>query len=176
MVRWSDADDAMATLARERGRALVGYAFLLCGDLREAEDLVQEALARTFARSRRIDPEAVEGYVRRVILSVFIDAHRRRRLWAGARHLLVREDQQPGPKTADGVDLRDALAQLPPQQRACVVLRYYEDLTVADVAARMGLGVGTVKRYLSLAVRRLETILGPVDQVQDVTVVEGGSR
>ena len=51
--RWQQrADDAMATLARERGKALTGYAFLLTGDLRDAEDLVQDALVKTFVRRR----------------------------------------------------------------------------------------------------------------------------
>ena len=59
-------------------------------------------------------------------------------------------------------DVTAALAGLPAEQRAAVVLRYYEDLTVPEVADRMGLGEGTVKRYLSLATRRLEDRLGPV--------------
>jgi len=61
------------------------------------------------------------------------------------------------------LDLRAALRDLAPQERAVVVLRFYEDLTVPDVADRMGLAEGTVKRYLSNALHRLGARLGPVD-------------
>ena len=55
-----------------------------------------------------------------------------------------------------------ALAALAPQQRICVVLRYYDDLTVPEIADRLSLAEGTVKRYLSLAVHRMEALLGPL--------------
>ncbi|HMO11267.1 MAG TPA: sigma-70 family RNA polymerase sigma factor, partial [Actinotalea sp.] len=88
----------------------------------------------------------------------------RRRLWHRAAPLLA--DRGPGrdPGTAAGerVDLRAAMAELTPQERAAVVLRYYSDLTVPEVAREMGLAEGTVKRYLSSAVHKLESQLGPV--------------
>lgn len=158
------ADDAMATLARERGRALTGYAYLLTGDLGDAEDLVQDALVRTFLRGHHVDPLAAESYVRRAVLTIYIDGYRRRRRWDGVRHLLVRAERHEGTDddAAARVDVAAALGSLPPQQRACVVLRYYDDLTVPEIATRLGLADGTVKRYLSLAVRRLEGLLGPL--------------
>jgi len=78
--RWQQrADDAMATLARERGKALTGYAFLLTGDLRDAEDLVQDALVKTFVRRRSgLELGSAEGYLRRTILTTYIDGYRRR--------------------------------------------------------------------------------------------------
>src|SRR5665647_2626134 len=158
------ADDALVTLARDRWTILTGYAFLLTGDRQEAEDLVQEALVRTFARSRSINPAAMEGYVRRAILTVYIDGHRRRRRWRDRMHLLVPPQAHDGPDAAvgQGIEVRDALAALPRQQRACVVLRFYDELSIQEVADTLGLGVGTVKRYLSLAMRHLEAQLGPV--------------
>jgi DNA-directed RNA polymerase specialized sigma24 family protein len=73
-------DEAVAALARERGRALVGYAYLLTGNLRDAEDLVQDALVKTMVRARSgVDLDAAEAYVRRAVLTTFVDGHRRLR-------------------------------------------------------------------------------------------------
>ena len=170
------SDEAMASLARQRGRALTGYAYLLTGDLRDAEDLVQDALVKTFLRPRAVDPLAAEGYVRRAILTTYIDGHRRRRRWDGLRHLLARDESHAGPEdlTSQRVDVQRALRTLPPQQRACVVLRFYEDLTAREIGERLGLGEGTVKRYLSIAVGRMEGLLGPLppSQADDVVLVQ----
>lgn len=158
------ADDVMAVLARERGRALTAYAYLLTGNMRDAEDLVQDALVKAFVRSRALDVPSAEGYVRRTMLTTYVDGYRRRRQWDRVRHLLARGEHADGP--AEQVDARHdvqaALDQLSPQQRACVVLRYYDDLAVPDIAERLGLAPGTVKRYLSVAVGRLGGILGPL--------------
>jgi len=175
------ADDALVTLARDRWTILTGYAFLLTGDRQEAEDLVQEALVRTFARSRSINPAAMEGYVRRAILTVYIDGHRRRRRWRDRMHLLVPPQAHDGPDAAvgQGIEVRDALAALPRQQRACVVLRFYDELSIQEVADTLGLGVGTVKRYLSLAMRHLEAQLGPVRPAEvgaETVMIQGDKR
>ncbi|GAA3800487.1 RNA polymerase sigma factor [Cellulomonas soli] len=167
----------MAVLASERGAALTAYAYLLTGDLRDAEDLVQDALVKTFVRGRSLEISSVEGYVRTAILTTWIDTYRRRRQWLRVRHLMVRGERQEGPADEVGArnDVRAALHLLAPQQRACVVLRYYDDLTVAEIADRMGLADGTVKRYLSLAVGRLETLLGPLaPPLADRTVLVNG--
>lgn len=168
------ADAAMADLARDRGRALKAYAYLLTGDLGDAEDLVQDALIKTFLRPGTVEPVAAEGYVRRAILTTYIDGYRRRHRWGAVRHLLVRTEHQEGPEEVSShrVDVQVALRTLPPQQRACVVLRYYDDLTAAEIADRLGLGVGTVKRYLSLAVHRMETLLGPLQESPETVLVE----
>jgi RNA polymerase sigma factor (sigma-70 family) len=175
------SDEVMAVLARERGAALNAYAYLLTGDLRDAEDLVQDALVKTFVRGRHLELASAEGYVRTAILTTWIDTYRRRRQWERVRHLLVRGDRQDGPADDVGArsDVRAALGRLAPRQRACVVLRYYDDLTVGEIADRLGLADGTVKRYLSVAVGRLETLLGPLDEpVTDSTVLvnEGDLR
>src|SRR5659263_378344 len=105
--RWQQrADDAMATLARERGKALTGYAYLLTGDLRDAEDLVQDALVKTFVRRRSgLELGSAEGYLHRTILTTYIDGYRRRRRWEDLRHLLARPRpgarRLPGPPGAD---------------------------------------------------------------------------
>jgi RNA polymerase sigma-70 factor (ECF subfamily) len=179
------ADAAMSTLARERGKALTGYAYLLTGDLAAAEDLVQDALIKTFLRRRTaLVVDAAEGYVRRAILTTFIDDGRRRRRWDERRHLLAREETADGAEASvtEHADVQAALRALSPQQRACVVLRFYDDLTVPEIADRLGLAAGTVKRYLSLAMAHLEGLLGPVahapDDADDVApvIVEGAPR
>lgn len=160
-------DQEVAALARERGRALVGYAYLLTGSVRDAEDLVQDALVKTMLRSRSgLDLDVAEAYVRRTVLTTFVDGHRRLRRWRDAVPRLGHESTVPVPDTADRVsaqvDVRAALSTLPRRERACVVLRYYDDLPVADIAETLGVSVGSVKRYLSTGTRRLEGLLGPV--------------
>jgi RNA polymerase sigma-70 factor (ECF subfamily) len=158
-------DAAVEELLATRGRALTGYAYLLCGNVHEAEDLVQDALVKTFARLRAgTELHAAEAYCRRAVLTLYLDRWRRRARWAGRLPAAAGPETTEGPETGvvERADVMAALAGLPAQQRAAVVLRYYEDLTVPEVADRMGLGEGTVKRYLSLATRRLEDRLGPV--------------
>ena len=162
MAAW---EDGLTVLVRERGPALVGYAFLLCGDRRLAEDLVQDALVKTFTRASA--PTSPEAYVRRAILTTYIDGFRRRRRWEAVRHLVHPDDDAAGPEplVTDRVDLHAALETLSPRQRACIVLRFYEDLTVPQIADALVLSTGAVKRYLSDALRRLEAVLGPVADV-----------
>ena len=186
MAAWESSLDE---LVRTRGSALVGYAYLLCGDRREAEDLVQDALVKTFARGRSgFEPASVEGYVRRAVLTTYVDGFRRRRRWAAVRHLVTRDDVGPGPeaRTADRIDVRAALAALSPRERACVVLRFYEDLTVPAIADALALSQGSVKRYLSDGVHHMAGLLGPMpkahaaatdpgaDGTEDVEIVTGG--
>nr|WP_281387065.1 SigE family RNA polymerase sigma factor [Jiangella mangrovi] len=149
-------------MAQSRGRALLRCAYLLTGDAAEAADLVQEALLRTFGRTTRgLTLESAEAYVRRTILTVHIDGRRRSGRWTRVRHLVASRDEAPGPEVSvvDGADLRSALATLSPRQRACVVLHYYEDLSVTQVAEVLGCAPGAVKRYLSDARARLEPLL-----------------
>lgn len=164
MAAWEQELDA---LVRHRGPALVGYAYLLCGDRREAEDLVQDSLVKTFSRGRAgLRADNLEGYVRRAVLTTYVDGFRRRRRWAAVRHLLAQPDHAPA--VVDGVDARHdvaaALGRLPLQERACVVLRFYEDLPLADIAEALSISVGSVKRYLHDGIRRLEADLGPLPE------------
>ncbi|MFC4913387.1 RNA polymerase sigma factor [Actinomadura gamaensis] len=159
MAGWAQT---MAALADRRGAALKRYAFLLCGDDAEADDLVQEALVRAFARPGHRTEDEAEGYVRRIMLNRFLDAKRSRRVWRRVSPLLHRKDYVPDAsgQVVVNTDVRAALARLSPRQRACAVLRYYEDLTVAQIAAELGCREGSVKRYLSEAHQRLAELLG----------------
>lgn len=172
----SHGDEVLSDLVRRRGRQLTGYAYLLTGDVASAQDLVQDALVRVFVRTRTgFTPDVAEAYVRRSIVGVYVDGFRRRRKWASVRHLVAVAEagDGPDPTIADRIDLRAALATLSPQERACVVLRYYEDLTIAAVADQLHLAPGTVKRYLSNAVHKLQTRLGPIDlpEVEETVAV-----
>lgn len=148
MPNWKQV---LSDLATSRATALKGYAFLLCGDRAEAEDLVQDALVRAFCRPLRTpSPGEAEAYVRIIIANRFIDLARRRTRWRRAATRLA-----PASQVADlaaGVavraDFAAALATLPPRQRACVVLHYWEDLSVPQIAQALNCGEGTVKRTL----------------------------
>lgn len=161
-------DERLAVLVAERGGALVGYAYLLCGRLSEAEDLVQEGLVRTFSRRRTgADVAWLEAYVRQAILSAYLDGYRKRRRWAGVAHLFATAAEPvAGPDTlaVSRADIRDALALLSPRERACVVARYLDDLSTREVAERLGLSEGAVKRYLSDARARLGEMLDDPDE------------
>jgi RNA polymerase sigma-70 factor (sigma-E family) len=156
----------LAELAGDRLAPLKRQAFLLCGDDSQAEDLVQEALVRAFARPLRAPrPGAAEAYVRVIMVHLFIDGARRRSRWDRAARLLRGAEVVADP--ADQVVTRDvmltALGDLSPRQRACVVLRYYQDLPVAQVASALGVAEGTVKWYLSEAMTRLAARLSPME-------------
>ncbi|QIK84438.1 SigE family RNA polymerase sigma factor [Sanguibacter sp. HDW7] len=172
-------------LVRARGDALVSSAYLLTGDLAEAEDLVQDALVAAYSRRRTDDDiRSAEAYVRRTIRNTFVDGFRRRKRWAAVRHLQVVPSSQPddGAATPEHVpahlDVLRALATLAPRERACVVLRFYEDMTVPQIAAELGLAQGSVKRYLSDSVKRLEHHLGALADAHptDLDVTHGGAR
>lgn len=158
----SKHDDVVDRLARERGRALVGYAYLLTWDQSAAEDLVQEALVRTYARSRSLDDLwGAEAYVRRTMLNLFLDTRRRSSRWTGVKHLVARGEVAAEELTSpEAFDVRRALTELPRRERACVVLRYYDDLSVRQIAEQLGVSEGAVKRYLSTGVKRLGHLVG----------------
>ncbi len=146
-------------LMRTRRAALVGYASLLTGDVASAEDVVQDAIIKAFSRGRAFTHvNKADAYVRLAIMSVFIDRVRRdERFRAAAPRLAVlgqAETSQPSG------DLDRALADLSGQLRAAIVLRYVDDLTVPQVADRMGLAPGTVKRYLHEAHAQLAATYG----------------
>jgi RNA polymerase sigma-70 factor (ECF subfamily) len=156
----SEWDRVAERLVAERGDALVRYAYLLCGDRDEAADLVQDALVRTFGRPRRsLELPRAEAYVRRAVLNLVIDRARRRDTWRRVRHLAVEPERPVAAAEAvdERIDLAERLRALSPRQSACLVLRYYEDLPVAEIARVLGIAQGSVKRYLSDGLRALSS-------------------
>jgi RNA polymerase sigma factor (sigma-70 family) len=162
-------DDLLAEVARTRGSALLAYACMLTGDRAAGQDLVQDAFLKVFGRVRLgFAPDLAEAYLRRTILTLYIDGFRRRRHWQSVQHLFAaRDDTVPETPVAERMDLHAALASLSPRQRAVVVLRFYEDLTVPEVAEQLELSPGTVKRYLHDATQVLEARLGPLTAPHD---------
>ncbi|WP_410809631.1 SigE family RNA polymerase sigma factor [Micromonospora sp. 067-2] len=145
-------DDFVVT----RSRRLLRTAFLLTGDWASAEDLLQTALARAWEAWRRIDGDP-EPYVRRILVNAYASSWRRR--WRGE---LPTADLPEAAAVADpqtSIDDRDrlwrALGRLPRRQRAVLVLRYFEDLSEAEISETLGCSVGTVKSQASRALARL---------------------
>jgi RNA polymerase sigma-70 factor (sigma-E family) len=140
-----------------RSGSLLRSAYLLTGNRADAEDLVQAALAKTYLAWDRIeDRRALDGYVRRAMINTHISWWRRRRLEE------YPTDELPDQVVADHAGasdlaetLRRAVDRLPQRMRAAVVLRYFEDMTEAEVADALGVSLGTVKSTVSRAVAKL---------------------
>ena len=142
-----------------RGRALRRIAYLLCGDWHQADDLTQTTLTKLYLAWRRISrSESVDGYARRTLVNAYLDEGRRpwRREHATAE---LPERAAPGDLAADRLTLRSALATLPAAQRAAVVLRYWEDLSIAETAALLGISEGTVKSASARGLAALREVL-----------------
>lgn len=178
MPEW---EGAARGLVDARYGVLVGYARLVSGGLDDAEDLVQEALISTFSRRRTFNsiPEA-EAYVRRAIVSRFLDAARRS---SGAKRGTASESDLAVAGHADRVglamDLASALTRLTPRERACVVLRHLDGLSVAETAQALGIAEGSVKRYVADGLAKLNAALGTEEDSEEPISVrspKGGAR
>ena len=155
-------EQVLATLVAERGDALLRHAYVLCGNRDDAADLVQSALVATFGRLRNgFAIDRAEAYVRTAIASAYIDRGRRATRWRVTAHLHAPETLIDAPDAATDrrLDVKAQLDGLSPRERACVVLRYYGDLKVDDIAKDLGISSGAVKRYLSDGLAKLATAL-----------------
>jgi RNA polymerase sigma-70 factor (sigma-E family) len=158
---------ALERLLDERGTQLMRVAIALAGGRDAGEDLLQAALERVLRKPRQVDADT-EGYLRRVLYNLAADGWRRRGRWRERLPLLrAQASSQASAQASDGaavVDLRDALVrllrQLPPRQRAVVVLRYWEQRTEAETAALLGCSEGTVKSAASRGLRQLRELAG----------------
>ena len=162
-------ETTVARLVGERGDSLARYAWLLCGDRDDAADLVQDALVKTFGRlSNGFTVAAAEAYVRRAILTTYLDGGRRRTRWRRIAHLTAVPDtvEAPSAQSEARLDLGHELARLAPRERACVVLRYYDDLTVDGIASELGISAGAVKRYLSDGLAKMAVSMSTLDERQ----------
>jgi len=172
-------EQVVQRLVAERGTALTRYAFYVSGSHDDAADLVQDALVKTFGRLRNgFTVQSAEAYVRRVILTTWIDRGRRTTRWRKVAHLTVvpeLADAEIG-DTESRIDLHEELRKLSPRERACLVLRYYEDLKVDDIAATLELSSGTVKRYLSDGLAKMAVSLRDEASAQATDSNRGAPR
>ena len=188
-------------LVAQRGTVLVGYAYTLCGDARQAEDLVQEALVKYCSRLVRpggrrgptvsgmqnvpldgtapsgggsAPVEYTEAYVRRMVLNLYLDGWRRKKRWAVIEPRVATDDRVGFPDSGitARADVVQALTRLTPRQRACVVLRYLEDMSIEQVAETLGNAPGTVKRHLHDALLVLRDVIEPAE----AATIQGGKR
>ncbi len=157
--------------ARTRWAALLRTARLLTGERTAAEDLVQATLVKAYTHWHRVArADSAEAYVRTMLLNEFLGERRRRLRRTGKDHLVaVRDDAVAESDPALRLDLWEAVMSLPPRQRAVLVLRYYEDLTEAEVARTLDVSRGTVKSQASDALRRLRAHYSPDDANTEVS-------
>lgn len=162
-----DTHDAEFTdFVAGRSKALFRTAYLLTGDHGLAEDLLQTALLKTYVGWRRLRAvENAEAYTRRVLVTT-VTSWARRKSWRAERPT-ERVPERTTRTDDDAVAERDAvwreIQNLPPRQRAVIVLRFYEDLTEQQAAAAMGCSVGNVKSQTHAALKNLRERLG--DQI-----------
>jgi RNA polymerase sigma-70 factor (sigma-E family) len=159
-----DVDAFVACMFAEHGPGLVRMVRLFVDDRNAAEDLVQEAFIRLARSAHRIsDPSKAGAYLRSIVLNLARDNNRRGLV--SLRHHLPFDDLEAS--VEDEVVLRedqqavvDALRELPHRQRDCVILRYYDELGIDEIAATLGLSRNSVKTHLTRGLRALARHLG----------------
>jgi RNA polymerase sigma-70 factor (sigma-E family) len=148
--------------ARARQQRFVRSAYLMTGDFQRAEDLVQEALIRAAQRWESLRDGQPDAWVRTVIFREHVS------WWRRVRRETVTDQPPEGVHNTPGeapVMVQAALALLTHKQRAVLVLRYIEDLSVADTAAVLGVTDGTVKKQTSVALARLREIAPGLEEL-----------
>ncbi len=153
-------DDEFTEMVHASWASLFRTALLLVGDRGLAEDLVQTALAKTYAAWRSVrDPEQAHAYARRVLVNTATEWYRKKS-WRNEIPAAVLPEAAYHPDHTTHPLVMDALQLLAPRQRAVIVLRYYEDQSVAQVAEALGRSEGTVKSQTYDALERLRGHLG----------------
>ena len=163
------AEGSLDALYRAHAAEALRLGYLLTGDRTLAEDLVQDAFVRVLGRFHDLrNRDAFWWYLRRTIVNLSTSYFRRRgveRAWLARQ----RPDRGGGAAPHDLGErdrLREALMKLRPEQRAAIVLRFYEDMSEADTAEALGIPLGTVKSTVSRGLERLRNEL-PKDVGED---------
>lgn len=158
-VEAADRRIALSDLYRQEYRSLVRLAALLLDRNDLAEEVVQEAFIRMDQSWERVrDPGARPAYLRSIVLNL-TRSRMRRRLVAGRRSQLHAVDAAAAEERAvlreDQREVIEALKGLPSRQRACLVLRYWQDLTESEIADSLGISQGSVKSHLHRGMRAM---------------------
>lgn len=140
-------EQAFRAFVTEHQTVLRRRAFLLCGNWADGDELAQEALARVYVAWPRISPGAEMAYTRRTMLNLHLNDLRKKR-----REVLTEATPEPavaGPDQELAITLVELLKGLPDSQRAVLVLRFWEDLTVPQISESTGMPEGTIKSHIS---------------------------
>lgn len=183
-MRTQDEDDFVEYVTA-RLPVLRRVATQLAGDAHRGDDLVQQAITRLYTRWRRVSrTEHLDAYVYKILLRVYLDERRLR--WSTVRlgtspadlaHRVAADRatagvEDPATGVGDRMLLREALALLPPKQRAAVVLRFLADRSIEEVAEILNVSSGTVKSQTHDGLTALRRLLG----AQDGTDMSPGVR
>ncbi len=164
-VTRSAREEQIAGLFDEHYTRLRDLAYVILGDRNFAEEIVMEAFLKTFTGWGRIrDLDRADAYLRRAVVNLSRSKIRRKVVEARSNAITYRRDERKAPDWDPDIheesrELWTAVRHLPPRQRACIVLRYVEDLPEGEIAEIMDCSVGTVRSQLSRARRKLETSL-----------------
>jgi RNA polymerase sigma-70 factor (sigma-E family) len=160
-------EDRFREFAREHSAALRRTAYLLCGDWHLADDLTQQTLIKLFGAWTRLECEFHPvSYARKTLLRCWLDE--RRRPWRRAERrdgeIPERPDRSEGPAARQELaslraELFETLREIAPRQRAVLVLRFFESLSVSETAAALGCSEGTVKSQTSRALTAVRAVL-----------------
>lgn len=150
----ADRMERLATWFEAEQPALLRFAFFVCGDRAQAEDLVQEMFIRTYRSAAHVDDPSFRAYARTTIVNLSRSAWRRRTPTIAVSGVHI--DPDPG----DRDEVWRALLQLSPRQRACMALRFYDGMSDAEIAAALDMGQGSVRKHTGRAMARLREILG----------------
>jgi RNA polymerase sigma-70 factor (sigma-E family) len=162
-----DRDALVQHLFATEAAALVRLARLFTDDRTAAEDLVQEAFVRLHRAADRVrDPEHAAPYLRSIVLNLARD-HNRRGLMSLRHRDAEQIDRPPETLPADRIEaddrqrvILDALRDLPPRQRDCLVLRFYLELSGAEIADTLGISANSVKTHCRRGLEQLRDVLG----------------
>lgn len=152
-------------LVHQHYASVLKLSFLLTHDRASAEDIAQETFARSAENVANIDPQSAGPYLRKAAVNVW-----RRTLWRRRLETRILSAVTPGrdvtyqPDMAGREALWSTVIRLPARQRACLVMRYYEDLSEADTARILGCSIGTVKKSVSRALTRLRQEVSQLEE------------
>jgi RNA polymerase sigma-70 factor (sigma-E family) len=165
----SPRDAEFADFVATRMTSLRRLAVLLCHDWHRADDLVQAAITRLYLHWPKAKAaDNIDAYVRAILVREFVTE--RGSSWV---RRVTLSSQLPegaaaiGPDAETSLDLRAAIASLPPRQRAVLVLRFYCDLPVDEAAGVLQCAPGTIKSQTAKALGALRTALGPAGDLAD---------